>query len=358
MSALLTVNKGDTDKIIKYIAECRTMGIEVLPPDINQSEMDFTVDGEAIRFGLAAVKNVGAAAVEAIVAARSSGPFASIEDFLSRVDGRKVNKKVVESLVKCGAFDFTGKDRNALLCSLGGERTEKSQGLLFGTLPAQAQEKTENFSARELLAFEKETLGFYITSHPLSGLARETQLYSTDSTETVKEKNTGEEAKLAVVCAALRETVTKKGGRMAFARCEDLHGSIEVVVFSDLYGAVESLLKSDVPLLLAGRVEKDAEDECKIIATAVTRLEDAEKIKNPKKTHILAPADSIESETFGALKETLRNSPGASPVFLHLVYPDNREVVVELPDEFRIEPTQMVIQKIKELIRGGEVRLK
>ncbi len=387
MAALLSVNMGDADKVMKYISECRHMQIEVLPPDVNSSSMDFSVHDNAIRFGLAAIKNVGSAAIEAIIGARDDGPFEDLVDFLERVDSRKVNKKVVESLIKCGAFDSVTKNRAYLMATLdssmeiaqGRERDRAlGQRSIFDVLgttagaerPAVAVREditVKEWSEQEMLSHEKETLGFYITSHPLAGCKHELALYSTDTMETVRERRTGEEVALAGIVTHTRETTTKRGAKMAFLRFEDLRGWIEVVVFSDLYAKTREVLASESPLLIVGKVERDSGakagsgpdgaegEECKILATDIMLLKDA-KEKRPRKTHIITPTGSIGRETFQEFRKILEAHPGSSPVFVHLVYPDDKEVVIGLPDELRIDPVDEIFNKIKKVIDGTEIR--
>ncbi|MBI5598990.1 MAG: DNA polymerase III subunit alpha [Deltaproteobacteria bacterium] len=385
MAALLSANMGDTDKIMRYMGECRECGLNVLPPDLNESSMGFIVKGSTIRFGLAAVKNVGASAIESIVLAREDGAFKSLDDFLTRVDPRRVTKRVVESLTKCGAFDFTGKTRANLMHSLDvsmemaqGVQRERSLGqtsifdVLGGGAPvmsmpdAARDQGFKEWSEKELLAFEKETLGFYITSHPLAGYRDLLALYSTDSTETVNDRKTGDEAAIAGIVTERRETLTKKGQRMGFLRLEDTAGGVEVVVFSDLYAKNLDIINSDNPLMVVGRVERTSgaegaasdgveAEECKLIASEIMLLDDAKK-KRARKTHILAPTGSIGERTLSDLKEILRSRPGSSPVFLHLLYPDSREVVVGLPDELKIDPCAELLGRIKEAIGGTEIK--
>ncbi|MEE9614688.1 MAG: DNA polymerase III subunit alpha, partial [Thermodesulfobacteriota bacterium] len=233
MAALLSANMGDTDKVMKYMGECKDMAIEVLPPNLNESAVDFAVKGNTIRFGLAAVKNVGSAAIESMLTVRdgeSGGPFASLMDFMSRVDLRKSNKKVVESLIKCGAFDFTKSSRAALMASLDrsletAQRIHKDRELgqtsLFGDAgggngadavrEADPVQDLPEWPDKELLAYEKETLGFYISSHPLTGRAKELELRASDTTGSLKDRRQGSEVSLGGMIAGIRETRTKKG---------------------------------------------------------------------------------------------------------------------------------------------------
>ena len=374
MAALLTSDMNDTDKVVKYIAECRSNDIEVLPPHVNESAMEFTVtDGGKIRFGLAAVKNVGRAAIEEILSVREDGPFTSLVDFLSRVDTRKVNKKVVESLIKCGAFDFMEKNRAALLSSLdrfmeAAQVMQRDRAMGQTTMfdfagpassdralniAAEASDEIE-FSEKDLLAFEKETLGFYISHHPLSGLEQRLQSCTTDTTETVCNRENGQEVSIGCVVTGVNEKTTRKGDRMAFLRVEDLKGGMEVIVFPDLYRKIRAGEIIDRPLVITGRIDRD-EAGVKVIASDITPLSEARRLRT-RKTHIYTGTEGVGSELLKQLKALLADSPGSSPVFLHLMYPDGREVVLSLPEDIRIDPAPETIKRIKGLGEGIDVR--
>jgi DNA polymerase-3 subunit alpha len=384
MAALMSSNMGDTDKVMKYIGDCKEMGIDVLPPDLNESSMDFSVSGQSIRFGLGAVKNVGGAAIESILSVRNEGPFTSLIDFLSRVDPRKVNKKVVESLIKCGAFDFSSQKRARLMAALDASM-ETAQGLqrdrsigqksIFDVLANSGSGRgvdhtslntpdVAEWTEKELLSYEKETLGFYISSHPLKGHERELEHYTTDTTDTLRERRAKEEVVIGGMVVESRETTTKKGGRMAFLRLEDLKGSVEVIVFSDLYRKSKEIIDSGSPIVVVGKLERDSvrqestrieKEEFKIIATEIMPLTEAKK-KRPKKAHIMAPTDHLEPSSLKGLKDVLKAHPGASQVFLHLLYPGGREVVLSLPDELKIDPAEKTFDEIKKILGGVEIR--
>jgi DNA polymerase-3 subunit alpha len=390
MAALLSSDMDNTDQVVKYINECREMGIEVTPPDLNSSSKRFTVTGEMIRFGLAAVKNVGSSAIDDILAEREEGAFTDLLDFLVRIDSRKVNKKVAESLIRAGAFDFTGLSgpkRGALLSSLPSamEAAQKvqrdreiGQGSIFemlddrpadaslaisvkipgaGVLPEPAA--CDDWTEAELLSAEKETLGFYFSSHPLLSYKKELKAYTTAAVEELGGRANNETVTVGGMKTALREVTTKKGARMAFLTLEGLSGAVEVVVFPELYKNASEALAGDSPLLVIGRLEKD-EESVKIIAGEIALLEDASQVADKIKarnTHILAQSDGLSEDKLERLKEILRRHPGSSPVFLHLIYPDDREVVMSLPDEFKVSPLDETFSEIKGLSGGIEVRV-
>ncbi|MBI5469657.1 MAG: DNA polymerase III subunit alpha [Deltaproteobacteria bacterium] len=378
MAALLSSDMNNTDQVVKYINECRDTGITVDPPDINTSSMEFTVSGKRILFGLAAIKNVGSSAIDEILSVRGDGPFTSLVDFLCRVDSRKVNKKVIESLIKCGAFDFTKSTRAHLFGSLEGAMEvaqsvqrdkELGQSSLFDVLGGGAKGKpplktmpepgqTPEWPEKELLTYEKETLGFYFSSHPLASYKKELEMYTGGPIETIRDRNNNDEVTVGGIITELKEITTKKGDRMAFIRVEDLTGFVEVVVFSDLYKKAREFVTADKPVIVIGRLDKE-EDDVKMVATDITPLEDAKKIEKkikPRNTHIMAPTVGLGSEKFSELRKIIEDNPGTSPVFLHLLYPDDREVVIGL-NGLKLAPTEEAISLIRELFGNAEVKV-
>lgn len=382
MAALMSSDMDNTDQVVKYINECKEMGIAVTPPDLNGSMREFAVSGETIRFGLGAVKNVGSSAIDEILAVREEGPFESLVDFLVRVDGRKVNKKVTESLIKCGALDFTGKPRALLFASLepameaaqtvqrdrdSGQHSifdmlggTTSQGSVSSGVYAFAEPNGyEDWTENEALAFEKETLGFYFSSHPLTGYKRELELYATCRISELKDRVDNAEVTVGGVVAANKEIMTKKGQRMAFLRIEDLTGGVETIVFSDLYSKASELLAADKPLLVIGKLDK-AEDEVKLIAQDMAAIDEGEHLADkirPKNVHIHVSTERFDKANLSGLKEILAAKQGFSPVFLHLNYPDGREVVIGFSDDFRITPLEEVFETIRSLADGVEVKV-
>ncbi len=379
MAALLGSDMGNTDQVVKYINECKEMGIAVDPPDLNASSTEFTVSGDRIRFGLAAIKNVGTAAIDEILSVREEAAFSSLVDFLSRVDSRKVNKKVVESLIKCGAFDFSGDGRAALLGSLDvametaqGVQRDRTvgQGSLFDALGASGHAASAPvkdlagpaggappLSEKEILALEKETLGFYFSSHPLAGCKKELDMYTTGPIESLRERADKAEVSAGGIITELKEITTKKGDRMAFLRLEDLTGSVEVVVFSDLYKGVRDLISSDSPIIVAGRLDKE-EDEVKLVAADLAPIEEAGGLKKIKArdTHIFINTGGLDAAKLGELKNLLKASPGGSQVYLHLGYPDDGEVIISVNEGLKISLTDELRAGIKDLIAGSTIK--
>ncbi|HZV82882.1 MAG TPA: DNA polymerase III subunit alpha, partial [Geobacteraceae bacterium] len=365
LAALLTEDMGNTDKVVKNIADCRGMGIEVLPPDINESDLSFRVIGNSIRFGFGAIKNVGESAILAILDARGDEPFTDLFNFCERVDLRKVNKRVMEALIKCGAFDSTGGKRSALFTALEEaanlgqriqEERESAQVSLFGT--AEIVKGNGNGSGKlpEMnewdeklrLGFEKEALGFYITGHPLGRYAAEIKRFASFDTASMSELPDKTEVRVCGVVAALKEYITKKNERMGFVTVEDMVGGIEVVVLPNIYTQVAEMLKSDEPLLVAGSFEK-GEKANKIIASSVQLLR-AVSERETKVVNVILKGDAVDSSRLESLKEILLRHHGSCRSRLHLVLPDLCTTVLRLPEPCHLSPTEGLSLEVEGLL--------
>lgn len=371
MAALLTCEMGNTDKVIRHIGECRERGLEVLPPDVNESQRDFIVTSKKIRFGLAAVKNVGTAAIEAIIKARDNEePFNNIFDFCQRVDLRKVNKKVIESLIKCGAFDSTGALRSQLWAIYEkamekGQQLQKQKGEKQKSLFGEAENgsffsyngkypEIREWPESELLAYEKEALGFFISSHPLVSFEKELKKVSNTDTKEIQNLKDGAEAKIGGVPVALNEIKTKRGDIMAFVTLEDLNGSIEVIVFSELYKKVSPIIKSEQPILVKGKVTMDASNQkYKVKAEDISLLADAAKIL-PSTVHFSLDVSVISKPQLEKLKNILKNHPGKCTTYLHLFIPGQSETIISLPEEFHLDPSEGLSNEVEYLF-GSQV---
>ncbi|MCF8032700.1 MAG: DNA polymerase III subunit alpha [Desulfarculaceae bacterium] len=364
MAALLTSEVNDTDKVMAHIGECREHGLTVLPPDINLSVMDFTVADEAIRFGLAAVKNVGRGAVEAILEARAEGgEFAGLHDMCERVDLRKVNRRVLESLVKCGAFDSTGAHRAQLMAVLDealehGQKVRRDldagQGSIFdlmagdGAAPAAPElPAVPPWGEADRLSYEKEAIGFYITGHPLSDHQDEIKRLGTLDTVALKAASDGMSVTLAGVAAAVKQKVTKKGDRMAFVSLEDLKGTVEVICFPDCFAKAEEHLSGDEPLLVKGTVDKD-ERGVKVKATSVEPLSSASQTRTTR-LRLKLEATGLTREKLVLLRQELDKHPGACRVSLHLRVPGKGVATLALPGQYRVAADPKLIDAVNQL---------
>jgi DNA polymerase-3 subunit alpha len=374
MAALLTSEMGDTDKIVKYIEECRAMGIQVVPPDVNVSAVQFSVAGDTVRFGLAAIKNVGEAAMQSILKARSAeGTFKTLDDFCVRVDLRLVNRRVVESLIKAGAFDSLGLTRAHLLATTdtaleSGQRQQRDraegQGSFFD-MPAVAParpvtpiEITPEWEADQRLAFEKEVLGFYISGHPLARYRDVVEPLGVTTTADLAAKGHGARVVLFGHANGLKETSTKGGNRMAFFTLEDMEGTVDITVFPEPFKTAAACLRSGEAVLVRGRVD-DGDKGRVVLAEDVRMLEQAlaesagsrpknGAVSEPNACRIRFAPGEDPGAALAAVRQLCDQHPGRVPVFLHLLI-GGQEVVVRTRG--------LSVDGSKELVTEGETFL-
>ncbi|NLY39711.1 MAG: DNA polymerase III subunit alpha [Firmicutes bacterium] len=367
MAAQMTVYYANSDKVALYIADCRRQGIEVLPPDINESETNFTVvAGNRIRFGLSAVKNVGLGAIESILAARREKPFRSLRDFCSRVDSRQCNRKVLESLIKCGAFDSLGGHRAQYLACLdevlaqghaAQRERENGQISMFSLMDESSREDLLQdqlpdlapFTEKERLAMEKEMLGLYISGHPLEEY-RPLMNQMSSLTECATLKEVGDNRKVTVggIVTAARSLYTKKGKPMAFITLEDLTGSVEVIVFSDLYEKQTALFQEDSLLIIKGRTDIKEEEEPKIIAESATPLP-----REPKQL-LLKLGDRRDLALLARLKQILLEEAGPMPVCLYFA---REKKLILLPEKYWVRDDPECRRRLELLLGEDAVKL-
>jgi DNA polymerase-3 subunit alpha len=385
MAALLTSEKDNTDKVVAHIAEARGDGITVLQPDVNESDLEFSVGPDPkkpgkqlIRFGLGAIKGVGENAIEPILAARTK-PFAGLFDFCARVDARKVNKKVVEALVTAGAFDFTGKPRKALFESIDaavqqGASAQKDResgqfGLFGGGAKAteQAPEERvtgkEEWSERERLALEKQAIGFYITGHPLARYAEDVKRFATHTCGSLAAARGFEKVAVAGIVQGWRERLTKTGKKIAFAVLEDLTGARDLVIYDDGIQKYEALLKGDEPVLVKGMVrlaekfgneaqQQDTEPAPEIKVDEVSRLADVRAAKATR-VELKLSAEQATSEKLTELKTLFGKYPGSCTTSLSIVLPGSAETKIALKGT-RVAPSDDLLAAVDRLF-GGKV---
>ncbi len=366
MAALMTSDMSNSDSVVKYMAECRAHAIDVLPPDVNESDAVFTVTDTAIRFGLAAVKNVGTAAIESIIEARKTeGSFKSIFDFCERVSLGKVNKRVMEALIKCGAFDSTGARRSQLMHILEdaldhGTRIQKekadAQMDLFsdmegGTpLPASIPKMPdiEEWDPGELLSLEKETLGFYITGHPLERYESIMSRYANASSLNLENFPDRQTIRMGGTIRPVKIIKTKKGDMMAFAALEDIHGSVEVVVFPELYARSHHMLEEETPVIVQAQVQKK-ENAVKLLADMIVPMETAEQ-EWTASIIIQVNASLVENESLDRLKVILDRYPGTCTAYMTITIPDSSTVVVQLPESSGLDPVPELFRDVCALL--------
>ena len=362
MAALLTSIMGANDKVGFYIEECRRMGIPVLAPDINSSQASFSVDGDGIRFGLAGVKNVGENAIEALIEARKNeGRFNSIVDFCTKVDMRVVNKRVIESLIKCGAFDSLKVKRSQLLAVLDQavdtaqlRQREKASGQI-GLFGEETMIVAEDINLPQLpeipkeqrLAMEKEMTGFYVTGHPLDKFREKLNSYSNINELLANNQADGKLVRAAGLITNAKRITTKSGDMMCFITIEDFSNQIEVVVFPRLFEKINRILVPDTPVAVSGRLNIN-EDRANIVAESMKRLDE------PSEVRIKLGRDQETDIIFSNLKEIFASFRGTAVVFIHLV--DSRRVI-KTEKRYWIDPSSEAICKIEALLGNGTVQV-
>ncbi len=358
MAALLTATKRDKDRTALYLNECRTMGVEVLVPDVNTSGMDFTVHEGTIRFGLSAIRNVGEGVVERILEARRDGPFADFADFVERVDIGVLNKRTLESLIKAGAFDSLGHSRKGLMLAFEQivdavverrRNEEAGQFSLFGaeepaTGTARIDLSGDEWNQRTKLSFEKEMLGLYISDHPLLSMGPSLRAATTTTIPGLFDLEDGASVVIGGLVGSITRRFTRKGEPMLFFQLEDLEGSVEVTVFPRTVAEVGPLIAEDAVLVVKGRLDHRGET-VKVIAREIEEL----RIRDDDAVRLEVPARRLSPDLVRRLKQVLGNHPGQSPVFLHMTG-DQGHKVLRLSDEHRVEARSALYAELRELL--------
>ncbi|MBI4445230.1 MAG: DNA polymerase III subunit alpha [Acidobacteria bacterium] len=373
MAAMLTSEMSNTDKIVKYLGECKEMGIRVLPPDINDSELDFLACGTDIKFGLAAIRNVGEAAISSILACRRElDRFSGFLEFCEKVDLRAVNKRVLESLVKAGAFDSLGYHRKALLEYLDSaiEQAQKLQkdrhsgqrGLFAGQLLAATPSAGEDvpdsgeWTDSERWAHEKETLGYYVTGHPLRAFENEMKNFSQLSVSEISEELSGREVALAGIVTNLRSLRTRKGEAMAAFHLEDLTGTVEVLLWPNTFERCRPLLSTDVAVLVRGRCELDGQGQPRLLCSEMTPLADLWK-KAVHGVRLRIPVEELNPEKVKQLRLLLDRYRGHCPLEFELLQAGQYRLRVIPNNPISINPLPAFLREVNELFGKNSVSL-
>ncbi len=349
-AAVLSNELSNADKLSRYIAEMKTFGISLLAPDVNISNEGFTPVGNAIRFGLAAIKGLGSSAVQLIIAAREEGgPFKSLFDFAERVDQRAVNKRVLESLVKSGAFEFASPNRAAMLAVLDkaietGAKAQRDklsgQTDLFASLMAADNEPSAEpplpnvkaWTSKELLAYEKEALGFYASGHPLEEYADSIRAMAKADSGTVVEFQHGEIVSMGGIILDAAIKTTKKGDRFSMFRLEDQFGSVKIVCWPEQFNKHKGLIQNDEVVLVKGKLELNDENDAQIIAQEIIHLENA-KAKAARAMIIRMSEASAGHQNLQRLNDLISAHSGSAQLFFEVT--TNSEFVVRLkPNQF------------------------
>ncbi|PZV07640.1 MAG: trans-splicing intein-formed DNA polymerase III subunit alpha C-terminal partner DnaE-C [Leptolyngbya sp.] len=371
MAALLTSNSGDQDKVQMHIGNCIAMGIEVLPPDINRSLVDFTPEGKSILFGLSAVRNVGLGAIECILKNREAdGPFKSLAELCDRVDLHSVNRRALESLILSGALDPIDPNRNQLMKDLDlvidwaqgrAKDREIGQGNLFDMMlgggdtqsatPSAGYETApkappvDDFEAQEKLRQEKELLGFYISDHPLKSVQRSARVLAPINLAELHEQPDNVTLSAIVILASVKPVVTKKGDRMAIVQLEDLTGQSEAVVFPKSFERIGQHIVADKRLMIWGKVDR-RDDRVQFI------IDDAESIEDVRMVMVeLDPRLAGDIEQQHRLRNVIRNNQGDDPKYarvpvIAVIGGNQQRQFVRLGAQFRVKDPEAAVNAL------------
>ncbi len=385
MAAVISSVMNTKDKVPFFVNRCAEMGIDVLPPDVNESDHSFVVSENAIRFGLDAVKNVGHAAVEAILRAREDAPISSIYDFCERVDSRAVNKRAIECLIKCGALDGTGATRRGMLEALpaaqaSGQKAQEDaqlgQGSIFdfgdadpaggGAGPAQAQARppisTAEFDRAELLAMEKETLGTYLSSHPLTEVGPALRARVDCSLSELDGKPDGAWVTVGGIVVECKKIRTKSGSQMMFATLDDVEGQIEMLVFKADEAESAQLIAPDAIVIVRGRIDHKDRGETKLVVQEAQRFEpDAAEVERAAKNaptatisggpfqFFLPAAKVLDQAVLEELKALFEDNKGESDVHFVVQMSDGPKKF-RCGDKYKVQPSPNLRYEIGQLL--------
>ncbi len=374
MAAVCSCDMNNADKLPIFIAEALEMGLAIYPPNVNESHVRFKPEKDGIRFGLAGIKNVGVGAVEAMIRERrANGPFTGLIDFCARMGGQNVNKKVVESLVKCGAFDFTGMSRARLFNGIefafqraAAELKDQQAGQssLFDMLepaaepeaaPVEELPEVEPWSSSEMLAAEKELLGFYISGHPLTEHEWEIEQFSLAHYKDLAELAPGSLTRIGGLVTQMNKRFTKKTQEpMAIFQLETLEGSVEVVAFPSVYREGGVYLEENAPVFVCG--ELDRGDQLKLKAAEIYPLREIHR-HFTQRVSIHLTAVHMNDGLIESLKKVLQSHPGDIPITLCLIYPDGKKVFVSTDRLYRVDPRPELVEQLEHVLGEKSVYL-
>lgn len=379
MCARLTSDRGKQEKVMRCMREARALGIPLLPPDVNRSQSDFTVEEMpdktkkmGIRFGLSAVKGIGNASVDAILQARKEGPFETILDFLSRIDSRKVNKKVLEALVKGGALDSFGYNRATLFegieILMEAAQSRKNQEFsgqigLFDSIAHHQRRPSEvpiipEWSLRKKLSYEKEALGYFVSGHPMEPYEKELTRYSVTPIADLEELEDGRSIVVAGIVVSATEKITKGGqSRMAFITVEDTSGQVECIVFPSAYPKWAELSGTEEPLLVKGVLQFETEGETESVKIRVDTIEklDIARQTLAKGFEIILDLSDVKEQTIEYLSQCLKRHKGKCPVFFRIIMKGVGELVLKAGPSWTVNPCESLFSEIEKSIGQGTV---
>ena len=388
-AALLSLEMNDADKVYKNLADCRQHGLRVLPPDVNSSHADFTVCDEGIRFGLGAVKGLGEKAIEAIVAARKEGPFVSLGDFCLRVESTQAGRRIIEGLIKAGAFDSVEPSRARLLAGVDGAMAwaarvaadrEAGQMGLFADASGPSQPEpplpeVSDWDVASRLRAEHEVVGFYISGHPLDRYADDLRLLSVVPVSELDARSDQESVRIAGVTNTVRLKNSRRGDRYATFNVEDLEGVVEVIAWPEVYRQCEAAIVGHDPVFVSGKLElgearrtrqptvdEDDDDtghaatpvgiKPQIIADEIVPLVEARR-RIARTVDLRVHTDRFDPDAMPKLKRTLERFPGNCQPVLRLVRPGESETTIDLPEHLRVDPSDGFLREMESLLGPG-----
>jgi DNA polymerase-3 subunit alpha len=379
MAALLTIESQNSEKIAMYLAECRDIGVTMLPPDINKSELPFTVQPGGVRFGLGAVKNVGEGAILSLLAARKTlGTVSSLFELVEQVDMRLVNKKVFESLAKAGAFDALAPATSAgplqwrarivanldRLVDHGGrvqrDRDQGQTGLFGGDFepptadPHAGMADARSWTEQEALAFEKEALGLFMSGHPVQRY--DSAIHAAGAKRLIELTQSEPDISTAGIVAGTRQLKTKRGDRMAVFMLEDEGGKVEVVVFPEAYNRYGGLIANDALLMVRGKYERD-EDNARMVAAELTPL-DVIRDRAIREVLVTVPAQQSSKEFAKALQAVFETHSGSCRVSIMIDMGQGDGRRVKTQTQRRVRPSDLFVSDVEALCGVGAVELK
>jgi DNA polymerase III subunit alpha len=364
MAALISSVMSTKDRVPIYVNACHELGIEVLPPDVNESMVDFAVVEGKIRFGLNAVKGVGEGAAKALISARNEGgPFESIWDFTERVDPMVSNKRVLEALVKCGAVPGSRMGNLQVLeQAVGWGQKQQSdrlagQGSIFDLGPADEEKPkhhpatpTDEFEKSDLLKLEKEVLGLYVSEHPLSAIRDQLRRKSDTTIGELERRRDGEVITVGGIVSGVRHMTTKRGDAMVFLQFEDITGSVETVVFNQTYEKARELCTSDRILIVKGRIDRK-EGETKLVALELAAFE---AVAEKREVRLRIDATKAAAGTIRELAALIKDFPGESPVYADLMTSQGKKVYAFGP-QYKVKPAPDFYAEVKMLLGESAV---
>ena len=373
MAALLTNDKGNTDKLVKYVNECREMDIEVLPPDVTSSGVDFTVEGPRVRFGLSAIKNVGEGAIRSVIEARGEGKeLRSLHELCAAIDPRQVNKRVLEALVQSGAMDSFGAGRSRLFAGIDSaleygqkQRADREAGQfsLFGAVSGSESQAVRDqlpdvaeWDEKTRLVGEKSTLGFYVSGHPLESHRELLEQYGTHTTATLRDAESGIDVAVGGVINELRRKKSRKGDMWATCQLEDLEGQLEVLIFPKTYAAHEADLVQDQAAMLTGRVEVE-EDRVRLIVAGVCPIEQLHE-RQVEAVHVKLDAIDLDEKLVEALMKAAEAHRGNARLYFEVARPGVYSLVALAESALRVKASKGLTRDLETLLGPQRVHFR